>query len=148
MVQQGKGVSQGSIPSPLFSDLYKRSSDGLSTNARLFADDVSLVSVVDNINLSVVNLNSDLSKINPWGNHWKITFNLDPKKRAQEVIFSQKIKKTLHPPLNSDKDFIKQVQFQKHLGVYLDCELDFRDIFEICLKNYTNVIDYRGIFYD
>ena len=65
MVQQGKGVSQGSIPSPLFSDLYKRSSDGLSTNARLFADDVSLVSVVDNINLSVVNLNSDLSKINP-----------------------------------------------------------------------------------
>ena len=57
-----------------------------------------------------------------------MTLKLDPKKQAQEVIFSQKLKKTLHSPLNSNNNFVKQVQkFQKHLGVYLDGKLDFRD---------------------
>ena len=56
-----------------------------------------------------------------------MTLKLDPKKQAQEFIFSQKLKNTLHPPLNSNNKFVKQVQFQKHLGVYLDGKLDFRD---------------------
>ena len=83
-------------------------SDGLTTNARPFADDVSLFSVIDNINFSATNLNSDLSKINAWANQWKMTFNPDTNKQVQEVIFSRKIKKTWHPP-----------QVQKHLGVYI-----------------------------
>ena len=78
-------------------------SEGLITNVRLFADDFSLFSVVDNINLSTTNLNSDLSKIN-----------------VQKVIFSCKIKKTSHPSLNFNNNTVKQVQFQKHLAVYLD----------------------------
>ena len=49
--------------------------DGLTTNARLFADDVLLFSVVHNTNLSATNLNSDLSKINASTNQWKMTFN-------------------------------------------------------------------------
>ena len=35
--------------------------DSLTTIARYFANDVSLSSVVDNINLSATNLNSELS---------------------------------------------------------------------------------------
>ena len=38
----------------------------------------------------------------------------------QEVIFSRKIKKTSHPPLNFNNNSVKQVQFQKYLGVYLE----------------------------
>ena len=34
-------------------------------------------------------------------------------------------KKTSHPPLNFNSHFVKQVQFQKHLGVYMDGKLDF-----------------------
>ena len=41
---------------------------GFLPDTRLFADDVSLFSVVDNINVSATNLNSDLSKINAWSN--------------------------------------------------------------------------------
>ena len=67
--------------------IYKNHlSDGLTANARVFADDVFLFSVVDNINVSTTNLNSNLSKINAWANHWKMTFNPDPNKQAQEVI--------------------------------------------------------------
>ena len=92
------GVSQGSILGPLLFLIYINDlSDGFTTNARLFADDVSLFSVVDKINFSATNLNSDLSKINALVNQWKMTFNPDPKKQAQEIIFSRKIKKILHP---------------------------------------------------
>ena len=46
-----------------------------------------LFSVVDNMNLTINNLNSDLSKINAWVNQCNMNFNPDPKKQAQEVLF-------------------------------------------------------------
>ena len=62
-------------------------SEVLTTNVRLLADNVSIFSIVDNINLSTTNLSRDLSKINAWANRWKMTFNPDPNKQALEVIF-------------------------------------------------------------
>ena len=64
-------------------------SDGLSSNAKLFADDISLFSVVPDINTSAIELNSDLRKTNDWAFQWKMTFNPDRSKQAQEVIFSR-----------------------------------------------------------
>ena len=55
-----------------------------------------------------------------------MNFNPDFKKQAQEVIFSRKIEKKLQPPLNFNSNSFQQVQFQKHLGVYLDGKLDFK----------------------
>ena len=61
------GVPQSSILDPLWFLIYINDlSDGLTTNATLFADDVSLFSVVNNINLSAGNLNIELNKINAW----------------------------------------------------------------------------------
>ena len=71
-------------------------SEGFTTNVRVFAENVSLFSVVNNISLSATNLNRDLSKIDAWASPWKMTFNSDFNKQAQEVIFSRKIKKTWH----------------------------------------------------
>ena len=62
-------------------------SDDLKTNARLFTDDVSLFSVADQMNLPATNLSSDLSKLNARANQWKMTFNPEPNKQAQKVIF-------------------------------------------------------------
>ena len=57
------------------------------------------------MNLSANALNNGLLKINNWTYHWKMSFNSDPSKQAQEVIFSQKIKrssvKSLHESLES-----------------------------------------------
>ena len=58
-----------------------------------------------------------------------MTFNPDPNKQTQEAIFSRKIKNTSQPLLNFNSNSIKQVQLQKHLGVYLDGRLDFREHF-------------------
>ena len=84
--------------------------------------------------MSGSNLNSDLSKINTWASQWKINFNPDPNKQAQEFIISRKIKKTSHPLLNFNNNSVKQVEFQKHLGVYLDDKLDFREHFRNIFK--------------
>ena len=55
-----------------------------------------------------------------------MTFNPNLNKQAQEVIFSRKVKKTSHPAMNFNNNSFKQVQFQKHLDVYLNYKLDFR----------------------
>ena len=52
-----------------------------------FADDTSLFSNVLDVTKSVIELNADLEKINPWAYQWKIQFNPDPNKQANEFIF-------------------------------------------------------------
>ena len=39
------------------------------------------------MNTSTTNLNNDLNKIKNWVIQWKMNFNPDPSKQAQEVIF-------------------------------------------------------------
>ena len=39
-------------------------------------------------------------KINHWAFQWKISFNPDPSKQAQEVIFSRNLQKLVYPPLH------------------------------------------------
>ena len=62
--------------------------NSLKSNPKLFADDTSLFSVIHDVNLSQIDLNEDLDKINNWSYQWKMSFNPDPSKKAQEVIFS------------------------------------------------------------
>ena len=135
------GVPQGSILGLLLFLIFINGlSECLTTNVRLFADAFSLFFVVENIDLSTTNLNSDLSKINAWASQWKMTFNPDPNKKAQGVIFSRKIKKTSHPPLKCNNNSVKQVQFQKHLGVYLDDKLNFREYLHNIFKKVNKTI--------
>ena len=52
-----------------------------------------------------------------------MSFNPDPNKQAQEVIFSRKLKKVCHPPLRFDNNNVSQASSQKHLGLTLDNRL-------------------------
>ena len=44
-------------------------------------------------------LNNDLYQINNWVYQWKMSFNPDPSKQVQEIIFSRKTEKIYHPLL-------------------------------------------------
>ena len=122
------GVLQGSISGPLLLLIYITDlSDNLSSNVKLFADDTSLFSVIHDINVSAGELNEDLKKISEWAFQWKMVFNPDASKQAQEVIFSRKIKKNIHPPLVFNNAIVSQTNSQKHLGVTLDLKLTFEE---------------------
>ena len=71
----------------------------MSSNCKLFADDTSLFSVVDDIQSSAATLRNDLTVISNWGLQWSMICNLDLIKQAQEVIFSRNNKKLLYPSL-------------------------------------------------
>ena len=64
-------------------------------------------------------------------------FNPDPKKQAQDVVFSRKINKIDHPPLCFNENLVKSSSTQKHLGMILDTKLDF----SLHLKNAQNKVN-------
>ena len=63
---------------------------------------------------------------------------LTPANKHKKLFFSRKTKKISHPPLNFSNNSVQQVQFQKHLGVYLDGKLDFREHLQNMFKKINN----------
>ena len=99
-----------------------------------------MFSVVHNVNVSARELNDDLKKINKWAFQWKMSFNPDPSKQAQEIIFSRKIKKLPHPSLVFNNNNVLQTSSQKHLGVTLDVKLTFDEHFNNVLNKVNKTI--------
>ena len=89
------GVPQGSILGPLFFLVYINDlTENLKCNVKLFADDTSLFTVVQNPNTAANDMNHDLELIKQWAHQWRMSFNPDPQKQAVEIIFSKEIKLT------------------------------------------------------
>ena len=71
-------------------------------------------------------INQHLNRINNWAFQSKTSFNPDPRKQAQEVIFSRKLQTSTHPTLSFNNNAVTQSVTQKHLGMFLDTRLDFQ----------------------
>ena len=141
------GVPQGSILGPLLFLIYINDlADGLSSIAKLFADDTSLFSVVHNANTTAKELNNDLVKISNWAYQWKMSFNSDPSKQAQEVIFSRKLNKDYHPPLAFNNNNVPETDSQKHLGIILDNRLSFTNYLKMILNKVNNTVGFFANF--
>ena len=54
-----------------------------------------------------------------------MSFNPDPKKQAQKVIFSRKRVKGCHLSVFFNDTVVERLTSQKHLGIHLDEKLDF-----------------------
>ena len=57
---------------------------------------------------------------------WEILFNPDPKKPAQEVLFSRKTRIENHPTISLNNIPVERTTFQKHLGLIFDEKLNFK----------------------
>ena len=73
--------------------------DKITSTAKLFVDDTALFSVVNDPNICANEVNKDLELISQWEYKWKMSFNPDKNKQAQEVVFSQKQSLPKHPQL-------------------------------------------------
>ena len=121
------GVPQGSILGPLLFLIYINDlPNELQSNAKLFADDTSLFAVVKDKKESANTLNNDLLAISNWAFDWKMLFNPDPKKPAQEVLFSRKKQIQIHPTVSLNNIEVERAPYQKHLGIILDEKLNFK----------------------
>ena len=122
-------VPQGSsILGPLLFLVYINDlPNGLKSNAKLFADDISLFTIVKDRNVSANILNNDLQLISQWAYKCKMLFNPDPKKPAQEVLFSRKKQIQNHPTISLNNVQVERTTYQKHLGVILDEKLNFKE---------------------
>ena len=95
----------------------------LQSNAKLFADGTSLFTIVNHPNATAKQLCEDL--VTEWVFRWKMSFNPNPSRQAQEVIFTRKVKKVVHPPIFFSNKPVQQVSSQKHLSFILDTSLTF-----------------------
>ena len=98
--------------------------DDISSDAKLFANDTSLFTVIYDEITSANQLNRDLKIISEWAYQWKMQFNPDINKQAVEVIFSQKKNKSIHPSLFFNGAPVVMKDEQKHLGMTLDSALN------------------------
>ena len=121
------GFPQGSILGPLlflisFNDLPNE----LKSKVKLFADDTSLFAIVKDKNESANTLSNDLMLISEWAYNWKMFFNPDHSKLAQEVILLKKKKVQIHPTISLNNIEVESVPYQKHLGLILNKKLNFK----------------------
>ena len=60
------------------------------------------------------------------GFNWKMLFNPDPSKPAQEVVFSRKKKEQSHPGISLNNMQVERMSYLKHLRLILDEKLNFK----------------------
>ena len=75
--------------------------------------------------------------MNKWAFQWKMSFNPDPNKQAQEVIFSRKLNKPNHPSLNFNNTVV--IQSTNHTLRY--------DFGYSAYKAYNNDKAYNSLFH-
>ena len=72
---------------------------GIKSKIKIFADDTSLFPLSTTPSFLFLNFNHDLDLISKWARQWKMSFNPDLTKPAEEVLFSVKRKSPHHTPL-------------------------------------------------
>ena len=71
-----------------------------------------------------------------------MSFNPDPSKQAQEVIFSRKLKNISNPTLLFNNAKVSLCKSQKHLGVLLDLKLTFEEHHKTILNKTKRTIGF------
>ena len=98
-------------------------SGNLQRNPKLFADDTSFFPTVRKTTAN--NFNNDLKEISKYAFQWKMSFNPEPSKQSQEVIYSKRTTKVGHSKIFFNNVPVFQVDFQNHAGLILDSKLKF-----------------------
>jgi hypothetical protein len=94
----------------------------IQSTMKLFADDTSMYSFINDPVIQSQTLNADLNKIDVWAKKWKVNFN---QTKTELMVLSRKINPII-PPLFFDDVQLEPIDCHKHLGIILqkDCKWD------------------------
>ena len=117
------GVPQGSVLGPLLFLVYVNDIvDIVSSNIRLYADDVTLYITIDDPTDSAATLNDNLNHIENWSKQWLVTFNSS---KTKSMIISKKRQRLQHFPIQFQGTALQDVSQQKHLGLIFSADLSW-----------------------
>ena len=135
------GVPQGSILGPLLFLIYVNDLPNvLKSECTLFADETSSFSVAHDLNTSASDIDNGLKLISDWAFQWKISFNPDPSKQAQEIIFNRKKMKSTYPSVYFNNIPVNLTSAHKHLGMLLDDKLSYEHHLKFVLNKFKKTI--------
>ena len=97
------------------------------SDVKLFPDGTLVFNVVSDTDISAEVLNQDLRAVQDWAYQWKMSFNPDPTKQAEQVIVSTKASKVEHPAIYFNGSEVETVPHHKHIGLILDETLNFAE---------------------
>ena len=89
---------------------------------------------MNNPTISANELNKGLELISEWADKWKMSFDPDKNKQAQEIVFSWKQSKPKYPPLLFNKTSVAYSSSKKHLGIILDEKLSFTNHIKVKIQ--------------
>jgi hypothetical protein len=119
------GVPQGSILGPLLFLIFINDiTSNIESDIHLFADDTSLMDIIDNHIMSYSKLNRDLKRLSNWSKNWLVTFN------ATKTVYLQVTRKHAPSPkpiLMLNGQVIREVTSHKHLGLTFNNTLTWTD---------------------
>ena len=101
--------------------------DGLKSICKIFADDTSLYSKINDLDTSNISIYNSLVKISRWAYQWKISLKPDIKKQAAEVYFSPRRGKSLPQPIIFNNNNVLTSPCQKQLCLVSDSKLSFNE---------------------
>ena len=113
-------MPQGSVLGSLWFLIYINDlPDNIQFICKIFANDTSLFSHVFDTHKSQSGLSNDLKVISNQAFLWKMQFNPDPNKQAQEVYFSKKSNNENSLPITFNNAEVVTFSTHKHLGLLL-----------------------------
>ena len=71
---------------------------------------------------------------------WKMRFNPDQSKQAQEINFNRKTNKISHPSLSFNYGILSQSPYQKCLDIFLDAQLTFEEHLKLITTKVNKII--------
>jgi hypothetical protein len=119
------GVPQGSILGPLlFLVFINDITTNIESDIHLFADDTSLMDIIDHHIVSYNKLNRDLTRLSAWSKKWLVNFNAS---KTVYLQISRKLNPCPKPILYLNGEQIKEVPCHKHLGLTFNRTLNWSD---------------------
>ena len=112
----------------------------------MFADDTSIITVVNDPTSAAADINHDVRLINLWTSKWRMSFNPDTSKQASEVTFSKRRCPPNHPMIFFNDTTVLKAQEQNHLGIILDSKVSFVGHIKAAISKSRQVIGVLRFF--